>query len=336
MDWLLFPKNELKKFIEQSQKKLGLSTDEIGKLLNISERTLRDWKKEKHRPSKNVILKLSNLSGVKLPSYQTITQSQHLNQLAKKGGKRRCELYGPPGTKEGRSKGGKESWLKRQNDPDLWKKYTKQIIQPQKSANLAEFVGIMLGDGGMTNFQCVIYLNSEIDKDYANYVSELILKLFNIKPSIYKHKKHKVLRVSVAGVNLVKYLTLNGLSVGNKVHLQVGVPEWIWSKPEYIKACVRGLIDTDGSFIIHRYKVKGKKYSYPKISFSNKSEPLLDFVYKGLKSVGFNPKRSCKFEVWIHRQDEVIRYLREIGPGNLKPTVKNIMEGGPDGKAMVC
>ncbi|MBI4035707.1 LAGLIDADG family homing endonuclease [Candidatus Daviesbacteria bacterium] len=84
---------------------------------------------------------------------------------------------------------------------------------------------------------------------------------------------------------MVKYLTSKGLSLGNKVCLQVGVPNWILSKEDYIKACIRGLIDTDGSFVLHRYTIKGKIYTYPKISFSNRSEPLLEFVYQGLRSI---------------------------------------------------
>jgi len=45
--------------------------------------------------------------------------------------------------------------------------------------------------------------------------------------------------------DLVEYLNSKGLSLGNKVLLQVGVPEWIWTKEEYIKACIRGLVDTE-------------------------------------------------------------------------------------------
>ncbi len=143
-------------------------------------------------------------------------------------------------------------------------------------------------------------------------------------PRIYIHKKHKVWRVSVSSVNLVKYLTIKGLFLGNKVHLQVGVPDWILLKREYIKACIRGLVDTDGSFVIHRYKINGKVYVYPKMSFSNRSEPLLEFVYKGLKQFGFNPKRTYKSEVWLHSQEETKRYLEVVGVSNYKPNLKSL------------
>lgn len=216
------------------------------------------------------------------------------------------------------------SWNRRKNDPKLWSKYTKSIVEPEESEDLAEFIGIMLGDGGLTHFQCSVYLHSKIDWEYASFVKDLINKLFHVKPKIYVHKKYKVCRVSVSSVNLVKYLVRNGLFLGNKVRLQVGVPYWVLLKEEYVKACIRGLIDTDGSLVIHRYKIKGRTYAYPKISFSNKSEPLLEFVYQGLKQFGFNAKRSYKSEVWLHNQKEVKRYLEVIGVSNYKPNIKTI------------
>lgn len=84
-----------------------------------------------------------------------------------------------------------------------------------------------------------------------------------------------MLKVSISGMNLVEYLKQKGLCIGNKVHLQVGVPDWILSKQDYIKGCIRGLIDTDGSFILHKYKIKEKMYTYPKISFSNNQSHIL-------------------------------------------------------------
>lgn len=324
MDRLSFSPGGLSAFIQEVQRKLGLSADDLARLIGFSGRTLRDWKREKFNPNKDAILKLSQLSGVKLPTFKVISQYWYVYKGAKLGGKRRYELYGPIGTLKDRSKGGKASWNKRKNNPELWKVYTKKIIEPKNSIELAEFIGIMLGDGGLTHFQCSIYLNSEIDKEFAYYVKNLMSKLFGITPKIYVHKKHKVCRVSVSSVNLVKYLTSKGLCIGDKVRAQVGVPSWVLLNPEYVKACIRGLIDTDGSLIIHRYRIKGKEYSYPKISFSNRSEPLLEFVYWGLGQFGLNPKRTYRSEVWLHNQNDVRRYLEIIGVSNYKPNIQSL------------
>lgn len=327
MDRLLFKSDELKKFIEEAQIKQGLSSDGLAKLVGLSGRTIRDWKKMKFKPSRDAILKISKLSRVQIPRFKILSPFWNATAAGRLGGKKAYELHGLLGTYESRVRGGIRSWYRRKKDPDLLKKYTNLFRKPGKSSDFAEFIGIMLGDGGLTTYQCTIYLSSETDQEYADYIKGLIRKLFDLTPSIYKHKKWKMLKVSISGINLVKYLTSQGLYIGNKVHLQVGVPNWICAKPEYIKACIRGLIDTDGCFALHKYKVNSKEYCYPKICFSNRSEPLLGFVYQGLKQFGFNPKRTYKHGVWLHNQNEVRLYLQEIGTSNFKPTVKKILGG---------
>lgn len=336
MDKMKFKKDDLRRFIEQVQLKLGLSINALAKLIGISGRTLRDWKREKFNPDKDRIHKMSELSGVLVPRYEVLPRYWYIQKAAKLGGKRTFELYGVLGTREDRVKGGKISWLKRRNNTELWQKYTNTIKEPEISVELAEFIGIILGDGSLTRFQCVIYLNSDTDQEFAYYVRDLIKKLFNLTPSIYKSKNKKVWRVSISSVNLVEYLRTKGLNIGNKVRLQVGVPEWIWLDSGYVKACIRGLVDTDGCFTLHRYKVNGNEYCYPKICFTNHSEPLLDFIDKGLNRLGFHPKRTFKYEVWLHNHNEARRYLEEIGTRNYRPAVLKILEGGPDGKVAVC
>lgn len=327
MDRLSFNPGGLSTFVQEVQHKLGLRSDDLARLIGFSGRTLRDWKREKFNPSKEAILKLSKLSQIPLPAYQILPQFWHNRIAGKLGGKKTFELYGLLGNKESRSKGGKISWLKRQGDPELRKKYVKTFKIPKESEDLAELFGIILGDGGLTRYQCVVYLNSDTDQEFALYVQNLIDKLFNSRPSIYKTRKDHVWKVSIGGVDLVEYLNSKGLSLGNKVLLQVGVPEWISTKEEYVRACIRGLVDTDGCFSIHTYKVKNKSYSYPKMAFSNRSEPILRFVYQGLKQLSFNPKRTFRYGVWLHNQQEVRRYLKEIGTRNYKASVRKILGG---------
>lgn len=327
MDKLSFQPGELKDFLEKVQTKLELDTEELARLVELSGRTIRDWKREKFNPQKEALLELSKLSQIPLPTHKTLPQFWHNRIAGRLGGKKTFELYGLLGDKESRSKGGQISWLKRRENPELRKKYVKSFKIPEESEDLAELFGIILGDGGLTRYQCVIYLNSDTDQEFAIYIQNLIDKLFDSRPSIYKTRKDHVWKVSIGGVDLVEYLNSKGLSLGNKVLLQVGVPEWVWTKEEYIKACIRGLVDTDGCFSIHTYKVNGKRYAYPKLSFSNRSEPILQFVYKGLKQLGFNPKRTFDYGVWLHNQQEVRRYLQEIGTRNYKPSVKKILGG---------
>ena len=71
------------------------------------------------------------------------------------GGLRRVELYGNPGTPEGRSTGGKRTIQLFRSNPELARSLgfavRKEIRCPARSSELAEFVGILLGDGGVRN-----------------------------------------------------------------------------------------------------------------------------------------------------------------------------------------
>ena len=323
-----FEKGDLKSFIQTSEDTLRLSLKEIAKKLHISDRTLRDWKREKFYPNNEAITLLSKISSVPLPSHHIYPQYWYTKNAGMLGGKTRYALYGPLGNKKSRAKGGSMSWIARKNNPEIWKKYLNTFTKPNKSEEFAELVGILLGDGGITHGQMTIYLSSITDQKYGTYVQNLIYMVFGLHASsIVDHKNH-VLRISISGVNVVKYLIQKGLRIGNKVKLQVGVPQWINKEKKYVRACIRGLIDTDGCFTIHRYLVNKKKYSYPKIVFSNRSEPILDFVYKGLQRLKYNPKRTIEFDVWLHSQDEVKRYLKDIGTNNVKPAVLKILAGG--------
>lgn len=332
---VLISPRKLRKFLVKVTLATGMKSTGIAIMAGVCSRTLRDWGRGKYYPNEEALIKLGQLSGVPLPKYKKASQYWYIAKAARLGGIRRMLLYGPPGTPDGRSKGGKVSWLKRKGNLDLWKKYTNSFKNPRESRYLAEFVGIMLGDGNLSEYQCTVYLNSETDKEYAMYVKKLIIRLFGSEPAIYKSRKAKMLRVVLSGVNLIKILKSKGLLVGNKIKLGSQVPEWVYSKPEYIKACIRGLIDTDGCFAIHRYKVRSKKYVYIKICFSNKARPLLDYVYEELRKLGYSPKRFLNLKIWLYNQSEVRRYLQEIGTRNRKLGVR-MLERGPDGKAAVC
>ena len=321
-------------FIEKVYRKTGFSTKQLADLIGIHPRSFFDWRKEKLTMTLHAVEYFVTTYDISLPEDKEVLLArwQTFKTAAnKKGGVSCFKKYGIFATDEGRRKGGKVSWERRKNNLVLWKKYANVIIKPKESILFAEFIGILLGDGGLTKFQCVIYLNSDTDSEYAIYASHMINTLFGLKATITKHKKYRLLRVSVSSVDMIEYLLQKGLHLGNKVQLQVGVPDWILSKPEYIKACVRGLMDTDGCFVIHTYTVNGKQYSYPKIVFTNSSLPILEFVDRGLRILGFTPKKYENKRVWLLNQNEVKRYLKEIGTSNYKPTVKKILEGDSDG-----
>ncbi|MDO8564653.1 MAG: hypothetical protein Q7R88_01520, partial [bacterium] len=141
------------------------------------------------------------------------------------------------------------------------KSHRKHVILPKYSIQLAEFFGIMMGDGGINNlWQATITLNSIKDASYSIYISDLCKKLFGILPVLRKRKERNALVVSLASTSIVDFLVAQGLSRGNKLKNGLKIPEWILKEKSYRIACVRGLIDTDGCMFVHIHRVKGKVY----------------------------------------------------------------------------
>lgn len=67
----------------------------------------------------------------------------------------------------------------------------KRINLPKQNKDLAEFIGIMLGDGYVGKYFSRIFLNSVADKDYVNYVTQLARKLFGQKAVAIRPEKHQ-------------------------------------------------------------------------------------------------------------------------------------------------
>jgi hypothetical protein len=244
-------------------------------------------------------------------------RKQHLKIIASKGGKARMKIYGNPGTKVGRSLGGKRSSETHLN-MDLSRFVARKVSPPSFSNDLAEFVGILLGDGGLSNYQVTITLNKSDDHEYTDYVARLTKKLFNVPLTIRERKEKNVNVIVVSRALLVKFLQSIGLKVGNKVINQVTVPKWILADQDFKKKCAKGLLDTDGCFYVDKHLIKGKLYKNAGINFTNRSLPLLEFFKNTLIELGYSPTHTLKFSVVLRKEADIVRYFDEIGSSNPK------------------
>lgn len=322
MPRILFKKGLQSEFLKRFYESVELSWLEIANKLGVSQRTLADWKREKYNMSQEALEKIVQITNksLKIPQYGILPDYWSIKKAAKKGGQAVAEKYGGPGTPSGRKKGGKNSQKKRKLFPELYQNCNlrKRIIIPEKSSELAEFFGIFLGDGGISNSsQITISFNRENGGKYFKKVAELIKCLFGIKPVTYKLSSpvsKNVIRLVASSVNLIEYLEKNKIKKGNKVKNQVDVPSWIKRNQEYSKSCLRGLVDTDGGVYYHHHISCGCKSFNIGLCFTNKSKPLLDFVESTLSLMKFHPKRSWSGDnIFLYRESEVLRYEKEVG-----------------------
>lgn len=320
MGRVVFPKGKQTIWINQILKKTKLSINDLAKICKVSSRTIRDWRREKFTISEDTLLQLNKKFNITIPSrIKYLKDYWYVIKGAKKGALKRMELYGPPGTLEGRRKGGIISQLRREQHPELYPNCIskKKFIEPKKSSQLAELVGIILGDGGITSYQLKISLNKETEPEYIKFVSNLLKKTFGETPTKYYYsgRAKKVCILTINGINLIKVLHKLGLKKGNKILLQVSVPKWIENNHEYSKACLRGLIDTDGCVYYHKHKTRGFSCYNIGLTLTNHSRPLVEFAHKVLLKYGFASKLKQR-SIYLYREKEVIKYFNIIKSHN--------------------
>ena len=208
----------------------------------------------------------------------------------------------------------------------------KRKFLHERDDSLAEFIGIMLGDGHMNNkiYRQQISFNGVNETKYMEYVKNKIISLFNIYPKERWERNQKDVTGNEKGMflyfdskNLFQTLIYHGLKAGNKVKNQVRVPDWIKKEKSLMKSCLKGLFDTDGSISVV------KKRSSLLIDFTNASFPLVKDFKEMCKLLDIKTSPKITQRMWknektsrisityktsISRKDQIMKFLHEIKP----------------------
>jgi len=194
-----------------------------------------------------------------------------------------------------------------------------KVEHPSKSEKLAEFVGIHLGDGNIYVKDKLVYQlrisgNLKDEKRYMLcYVKPLLKDLFGVNPKV-KVLNNNCIHVCINSKPLCEFLRSIGLKPGNKVEKNIGIPAWIFEHNNYVRACLKGLIDTDGS--VHR--LSNKDPHLVRICFKNLNKRLIHDVRKALMQVGFHPSKITNNNIFLTRKAEVRYYAEKIRFNNYK------------------
>lgn len=201
---------------------------------------------------------------------------------------------------------------------------TKEIREPENSEELAEFYGAMLGDGNShrtkyyksrTNkrgtYMVRIVGDSRLDKKYhLQYLKPLIERLFAVKVHSKFFKNKNVMLIEACGIKLVEFLEKKGFPPGNKIKNKLRIPFWIRNNENYLKACLRGLYDTDGSV----YKLTNQNSH--QICFTNYNFQLMNDVRNSLLNLGINCSKISQKDLYITKKSELRKFLKLIGFSN--------------------
>jgi len=190
----------------------------------------------------------------------------------------------------------------------------KKIKVPNNSPLLAEFFGIILGDGNVyVNkkygvYQIRVASHPLQEVEYAQFVMGLFDVLFGLKTSITK--RGRAIYVCADSRELADFLLKNLPGLKSKFSF----PQWIYNDDICLRSFVRGLIDTDGSI----YRLSNKNPKTMRIGFKNADSSLSLAYRKALLKLGLHPSKIIYRNIFLTRKADVKRYLKEIGFHNTK------------------
>lgn len=194
----------------------------------------------------------------------------------------------------------------------------KKINYPELNEELAEFIGAYLGDGTITRYFVRISGDYRYDLPYFNYLSNLVFKLFGVKSKIYKDKRLiNTCYLLVSSKNLCSFLKDNyGIKYGDKIKNNTCVPKQILLNKKFSIACLRGLVDTDGS--ISRRGRNGSQFC---VQFSSCIQELLHQVYNIGRELGIFTYFTGH-ETGTNNWSNILRYFKIVGSSNLKHIIR--------------
>lgn len=169
----------------------------------------------------------------------------------------------------------------------------------KQNGDLAELIGVVLGDGNINKFprtECLTIASNANNKGFIQRYSLLIKKIFSKKPVINKPYSGCT-RIRIYQKQISRRL---GVATGNRSKTEISIPRWILKNRSFLLRYLRGLYEAEGSFCIHK-----PTYTY-KFLFSNRNESLLNNVYRVLKILVFHPHKN-KYQVQISKQKEVYK-----------------------------
>lgn len=195
-------------------------------------------------------------------------------------------------------------------------------------SNLAEFVGVLLGDGSIGVYNCKangktkkqyrvkITLNSEDDSEYAVYLEKLAYYLFGVKPLVRKRRGEKTVDLLVFNKQIVNYLLGIGLKKAPKWNRAIVPSEFM--NCLYAPKVLRGYADTDGCVTI----ANNNGTRYPRIEMKICPSPMQNQLVSALAALGFEPKvykiGNGKVRVVLAGIDNLKKWMKVVGFSNPK------------------
>ena len=208
--------------------------------------------------------------------------------------------------------------------------------------DLAEFVGIMVGDGHLSSFvrldkkgRKIIQSDLKIsgnkkERCYLMYIMNLFYSLFNIKLIYAQDTEPNAIILRVYSKGIVQFLSKICEIPLNRKTCTVRIPNLIKNSDSSIKYCfLRGLADTDFSLVFQNKT--GKGHNYPVIKAKFRSKNLVKDLEDVFSHLRFNyctyyneMRKDERFEptrihnIYLYGRENLRKWMSLIGFSNPK------------------
>lgn len=194
------------------------------------------------------------------------------------------------------------------------------------SPQYAYILGCYLGDGHISKLPRTYRLRIYNDVKYPEIIKDQISslkKLFTTNKIMARKQLHaNCVEVVTHNKNLARLFPQHG--DGKKHSRDVTLTDWQWKIVNLEPECfIKGLIDSDGSHILHQQIIKGVIYKRYKYQFTNKSSDIISMYLKVMEMLGISAKPTTKkcgtVNVFTNKKDDVIKLdkLYEIADNKL-------------------
>jgi len=198
-----------------------------------------------------------------------------------------------------------------------------------ENSDLAEFVGLMLGDGsiakyecktgdGSTNIQrCVKLTISSNEERFCDYLFGLFEQLFDVTPNYRKRKGENTVDIRTYRKQLFEFLTQDlGLKLAPKWD-KAEIPP-IYMCEEYRRDVLRGYFDTDGSVVL----TDNNGTLYPRLEMKICPSPMQSQFEKILEQENFRfgsyDIGKGKVRIQMNGKNQLNKWMDKIGFKNAK------------------
>ncbi|MEK7533983.1 MAG: LAGLIDADG family homing endonuclease [Patescibacteria group bacterium] len=181
---------------------------------------------------------------------------------------------------------------------------TPRYLSFIRSKDLAEYIGVVLGDGNISSFprtERLIIVGNLNNAGFIRQYSLLTEKIFGKIPTATKISGSNAIRISIYQKFISKRLNIPS---GDRAKYIFKIPAWILGNKNYIVSLLKGLFEAEGSLSIHK---KTCTYNF---QFKNSNQSLLKTVADSLIYLGFHPEiRTNCTRLRRKKEVESFKYL---------------------------